>query len=108
MLINAVFQVNKNEVKGKYNHAAGRLINDMDITDNHIILKELGLPKISANDLERPFHINDSNDIERINIIDIISYGRSFEVLNGGMSALIICQSDIELAEWDLICRVIN
>lgn len=102
MIVEATFQVYKNDVVGEIQHIDGRLLNDMDKHECYIVLEN-----VSIENQESTLCIDDISVLKYVNILDILSYNKSWEFLNAGMSARILCQCNAKIKKNDLICKII-
>lgn len=90
-----VFQVYKTTSVDNLQYLDGRLLNDMDISREYYIIYN------SNNDGNSK--LNNQCIFKSVKILKIISYGKTWEYLHGGMTARLECDCDIIFKQGDII-----
>ena len=107
MIVSAVFHVYKSCFENGFQRVDGRLLDDMCISDMHVIIRKSDINCISKECNENGHLSIDKKFTKMIDVCSILSYGKMWELLNAGMSASVECRCDMEVSKDDIIYRVI-
>ena len=107
MKVKAIFHIYECKINNGCTFLNGRLLHDLSMTDELILLKKIGIQYYNQNyESDGILNINDV-DYEMIKINKIISYGKSWNFLPSGMSAQIECDCEIEGTGDLLLCKIV-
>ena len=109
MIVDAVFHIYKWEMNKGYKLLDGRLLHDINLTDELIILKNIDIKYYNQNcDEAVGLIIDDDEPYEMVHINSIFSYGDYWESLHAGMSARLECYCNIENLKDLILCKIIK
>lgn len=109
MIVDAIFHISKWEKKNGYKLLDGRLLQDISLTDELTMLKNIDISYYNRNcDKDVGLIIDDDELYEMVQINRILSYGECWECLPSGMSARLECYYKIEDLTDLLLCKIVN
>lgn len=109
MIVSAVFHISKWGKNNGFKLLDGRVLQDINLTDKLIILKNIDISYYNCKrDEAIGLAINKDEPYEMVQINRIFSYGEYWESLPAGMSARIECHCSIEDLTDLLLCKIIE
>lgn len=109
MRVNAVFHIYECKKYNEYKLLDGRLLQDIKITDELILLRNVDINFYNCNcGKDNSLIINDKVQYERIQVKKILSYGECWESLPLGMSARLVCCCNHEDLIDLLLCKIVD
>ncbi len=109
MIVDAVFQISICKKNNGCKLLDGRLLRDISLTDELIILENVDTSYYNQNcDKDDRLIINGDVPYEVVQINKIFSYGEYWESLPSGMSARLECNCDREDLTDLLLCKILE